>query len=128
MFATNLIFMFTCTYLTYLYRRVNDYLFLYSHMETCQCNPFSPNSLDCQMLTRVDWSSIHKMLYRAYIDNHKVILEILVYNFFYLNALLFKITENWCLTKERNSKQIKENEKEIVVCRLDCFPAISHGS
>lgn len=68
------------------------------------------------------------MLYRAYIDNHKVILEILVYHFFYLNALLFKITENWCLTKERNSKQIKENEKEIVVCRLDCFPAISHGS
>lgn len=103
MFATNLIFMFTCTNLTYLYRRVNDYLFLYSHMETCPCNPYSPNSLDCQMLTRVDWrvefyillSRIHKMLYRAYIDNHKVILEILVYHFFfYLNALLFKITEN----------------------------------
>lgn len=71
------------------------------------------------------------MLYRAYmyIDNHKVILEILVYPFFfYLNALLFKITENWWLTKERNSKQIMENEKEIVVCRLGCFPAISHGS
>lgn len=102
---------------------MNDYLFLYSHMETCPCNPYSPNSLDCQMLTRVDWrvefyillSRIHKMLYRAYIDNHKVILEKLVYHFFYLNALLFKITENWCLTKERNSKQIKENEKEIVV-------------
>lgn len=81
---------------------MNDYLFLYSHMETCPCNPYSPNSLDCQMLTRVDWrvefyillSRIHKMLYRAYIDNHKVILEKLVYHFFYLNALLFKITEN----------------------------------
>lgn len=73
---------------------MNDYLFLYSHMKTCPCNPYSPNSFDCQMLTRVDWrvefyillSRIHKMLYRAYIDNHKVILEILAYYFFLLEC------------------------------------------
>lgn len=44
------------------------------------------------------------MLYRVYIDNYKVILEILVYYFFYLNVLLFKIIENWCFIKECNSK------------------------
>lgn len=42
------------------------------------------------MLIRVDWrvefyillSRIYKMLYRVYIDNYKVILEIMVYYFF----------------------------------------------
>lgn len=54
------------------------------------------------MLIRVDWrvefyillSRIYKMLYRVYIDNYKVILEKLVYYFFYLSVLLFKIIEN----------------------------------
>lgn len=66
---------------TAIWRRVHVILILQIH-------------LTCQMLTRVDWrvefyillSRIHKMLYRAYIDNHKVILEILVYHFFLLEC------------------------------------------